>query len=94
MRGDTHRKGRVQESGRLRWILSSEMGHVPVPGSSMWKWPMLSIKYVNMISENDKGNIPKLVRAMLLKNRCTRDEWLAKSTVTQQTQEKDNDELT
>jgi hypothetical protein len=35
MRGDTHRRGRMQECGRLRWILSSEMGHVAVLGSSM-----------------------------------------------------------
>lgn len=82
MRGDAHRRGRVQESGRLRWILSSEMGHVTVLGSSMWMWLMLRIERVNMISEEDKNNIPKLVRAMQLNIRCTKDEWLAGSTVT------------
>jgi len=43
VRGYTHRRDRVQESGRLRWILSSEMRHVPVLASSMWMWPMLRI---------------------------------------------------
>jgi hypothetical protein len=54
------------------------MRHVSVHGSSMWMWPMLRIKQVNMISEEDKNNIPKLVRAMQLNIRCTKDEWLAK----------------
>ncbi len=82
MRGDTHRRGRLQESGRSRWILSSEMGHVAVLGSSTWMWPMLRTKHVNTISEEDKNDIPKLVRAMQLNIRCTKDEWLVKSTVT------------
>jgi hypothetical protein len=95
MRGDTHRRGRMQECGRLRWILSSEMGHVPVLGSSMWMWPMLRIKQVNMIPEEDKNNIPKLVRAMQLNIKCTKDEWLAESIEPhKQTQEEDNGELT
>jgi hypothetical protein len=95
MKGDTHRRGRVQESGRLRWILSSEKGHVSGLGSSMWMWPMLRIKRVNMISEDDKNNIPKLVRAMQLNIRCTKDEWLAKSIDGhKQTQEEDHGELT
>jgi hypothetical protein len=36
MTRNTHRRGRVQESGRMRWILSSEMGLVLVLGSSTW----------------------------------------------------------
>jgi hypothetical protein len=56
---------------------------------------MLRIKQVNMISEEDKNNIPKLVRAMQLNIRCTKDEWLAKSIDRhKQTQEEDNDKLT
>jgi hypothetical protein len=58
-------------------------------------WPMLRIKQVNMISEEDKNNIPKLVRAMQLNIRCTKDEWLAKSIDRhKQTHEEDNGELT
>jgi hypothetical protein len=34
MTRNIHRRGRVQESGRLPWILSSEMVHLPVLGSS------------------------------------------------------------
>ena len=43
MRGNTHKRDRVQESGRLRWILSSEMGHVLVLGSSIWMSLVLKI---------------------------------------------------
>jgi len=43
---------------------------------------MLRNKQVNVISEKDNNNIPKLVRAMQLNIRCTKDEWLAESTVT------------
>ncbi len=31
-----------------------------------------------MISGQDKDNVPKLVRAMQLNIKCTKDEWLAK----------------
>lgn len=56
---------------------------------------MLRSKQVNMIPEDDKNNIPKLVRAMQLNVRCTKDEWLAKSIdCHKQTQEEDNGELT
>lgn len=55
--------------------------------------PMLRIEQVNMIPEEDKNNIPKLVRAMQLNIRCTKDEWLSKSTVIN-TQEDDHGELT
>ena len=44
---------------------------------------------------DDKNNIPKLVRAMQLNIRCTKDEWLAKSIDGhKQTQEEDHGELT
>jgi len=43
---------------------------------------MLRIKQVKYISEEDKNSIPKLVRAMQLNIRCTKDEWLAELTVT------------
>jgi hypothetical protein len=67
VRKDTHRRGRVQESGRLRSILSSEMGHVTVLGSSMWMWPMLGIKQVNMISEEDKNKHTKTCEGHAIK---------------------------
>lgn len=85
VRGNTHRRGRVQESGRLRWILLGEMGPVPVRGSSTWMWPMLRIEQgQGKISERNKGNIniPKLVRAMQLNTKCINDEWLPNRTVT------------
>jgi hypothetical protein len=48
-----------------------------------------------MISEEDKNNIPKLVRAMQLNIKCTKDEWLAKSIDRhKQTQKEDSGELT
>lgn len=44
MTRNTHRRGTVQESDSLRWILLSGMGLVSVLESSMWMWPMLRIE--------------------------------------------------